>query len=70
MCEETETGMRHADNAGRQSQRIALATNSAKLFAIGELIKFRSGEPSLDEVRFNWGLGELLTDLANEISSI
>ena len=39
----------------------------AKLFAIGELVKFRGGEPSLDEGRVKHGLGDILTDLAEDL---
>lgn len=55
-------------SADLQPQAIDLYTLSAKLFAIGELIKFRSGEPSLEEERANYGLGEILTDLADELA--
>ena len=40
-----------------QPQTTDLYTLSAKLLAIGELIKFRSGEPSLEEERVNYGIG-------------
>ena len=46
-----------------------LETIAAKIFAIGELIKFRGGEPSLDEQKVNYGIGEILTDLAEELTS-
>ena len=46
-----------------------LMTISAKIYAIGELIKFRGGEPALDEERVNFGLGKILTDLASDLNS-
>jgi hypothetical protein len=46
-----------------------LMTISAKIYAIGELIKFRGGEPALDEERVNYGIGEILTDLASDLNS-
>ena len=57
-------------NDTEQSQSTDLYTVSAKLLAMGELIKFRGGEPSLEEERVNYGLGEILTDLAIELSDI
>lgn len=56
-------------NDTQQLRTTDLYTLSAKLFAIGELIKFRGGEQSLDEERVNYGLGEILTDLANAITT-
>jgi hypothetical protein len=44
------TDSKHDDKSDNlQLQTTDLYTISAKLFAIGELIKFRGGEPSLDE---------------------
>jgi hypothetical protein len=54
-------------NDTQQPRTTDLHTLSAKLFAIGELIKFRGGEQSLDEERVHYGLGEMLTDLANDL---
>ncbi len=45
----------------------SLRTIQAKLLAIGELIKFRGGEPSLEDEMVNYGLGMILTDLANDL---
>ena len=42
---------------------------AARIYALGELIKFRGGEASLDEERVNFGIGEILTDLANALVS-
>ena len=53
-----------------QPQTTALYSLSAKLLAIGELIKFRGGESSLEEERINYGLGDILTDLASERRSM
>jgi hypothetical protein len=53
-----------------QPQTIDLYVVSAKLLAIGELIKFGGGEPSLEEERVNFGLGEILTDLAKDLGNI
>lgn len=53
-----------------QPQTTDLYTLSAKLLAIGELIKFRGGEPSLEEERVNYGLGEILADLAGELGNM
>jgi hypothetical protein len=50
-----------------QPQAIDLYTISAKLLAIGELIKFRGGEPSLEDELVNYGVGEILTDLAGDL---
>ena len=44
-----------------------IQTIAAKIFAMGELIKFRGGEPSLDEEKVNYGIGEILTDVADEL---
>jgi hypothetical protein len=65
------TDSKHDDKSDNlQLQTTDLYTISAKLFAIGELIKFRGGEPSLDEGRVNFGIGEILTDLSAEILAI
>ncbi len=62
------TGSKQKDSAkNRQLREIDLFNLSAKLFAIGELIKFRGGEPSHDEERVNFGIGEILTDLADDL---
>lgn len=61
--------MESNEKESNRSQAIDLYMISAKIFAIGELLKCRGGEPSLDEERVNLGLGEILTDLANEIPS-
>ncbi len=42
---------------------------AARIYALGESIKFRGGEPSLEEDRVNFGIGEILTELANELST-
>ncbi len=47
--------------------KVRIETIAAKIFAIGELIKFRGGEPSLEEERVHYGLGEILTDLAKDL---
>ncbi len=49
------------------NSKVDRYTISAKIFALGELIKFRGGEASLDEEKVNFGIGELLTDLAEEL---
>ena len=51
------------------ADKIQIETIAAKIYALGELIKFRGGEPSLDEERVNFGIGEILTDLANALVS-
>lgn len=51
-------------SADLQPQAIDLYTLSAKLFAVDELIKFRGGEPSLEEERANY-----LTGLADDLLS-
>ena len=43
---------------------------SAKLYGICELIKFRGGEPPLNEEDVNFGIGEILTDLAGELAAL
>ena len=48
----------------------AISVIGAKIFGIGELIKFRGGEPSLNEESVNYGIGEILTDLAEELEEI
>jgi hypothetical protein len=70
-CEDTIMTDSKYDDKGAvlQLQTTDLYTISAKLLAIGELIKFRAGEASLEEDRVNYGLGEMLTDLANAIAS-
>ena len=62
---------KHDDKSDNlQLQATNLYTISAKLFAIGELIKFRGGEPSLDEERVNYGIGEIFTSLVNKLDII
>ena len=51
----------------QEPQSADLYTLSAKIFALGELIKFRGGEPSLDEETVNYGIGMLLTDIAEAL---
>jgi hypothetical protein len=51
------------------ADKIQIETIAAKIYALGELIKFRGGEPSLDEERVNFGIGEILTALANALVS-
>lgn len=42
----------------------------AKLYGIGELIKFHSGEQALNQDEVNLGIGEIVTDLADELRAI
>lgn len=51
----------------RSENDIKIEVIATRIYAIGELIKFRGGEPALDEERVNYGIGELLTDLAQEL---
>jgi hypothetical protein len=51
----------------REENRPDLKTIEAKIFAMCELIKFRRGEPSLEEEMVNYGIGMILTDLANKL---
>jgi hypothetical protein len=41
-----------------------------KLTGIGELIKFSNGEAALNQDEANLGVGEILTDLAEELRDI
>jgi len=41
-----------------------------KLVGVGELIKFSNGEPALNQDEANLGVGEILTDLAEELRDI
>ena len=43
---------------------------ACKLRGIGELIKFRGGEPGLNEEDVNYGIGEIITNIADELSSL
>lgn len=49
----------------------SISNISAKLYALGELIKFRDASAiSIDEDEVNYGIGEILTDLAQELEDI
>ncbi len=48
---------------------VDMKTIAAKILAIGELIKFRGGEPLLEDEIVNYGIGEILTDIAKELAS-
>ena len=61
--------MEHIENEDGCLLKANLMKISAKIYAIGELIKFRGGEPALDEERVNYGIGEILTDLAADLNS-
>jgi hypothetical protein len=41
-----------------------------KLRGVSEFIKHRGGEPSLDEGAVNFGIGEVLTDLADQLDEL
>lgn len=47
-----------------------LWTVSCKLHGIGELIKFHNGEPALNQDQVNLGIGEIITDLAEQIDNV
>ncbi len=40
------------------------------LRGIGELIKFRGGEPGLNEEDVNFGIGQIITDIAEELNEL
>ena len=42
----------------------------SKLLGVGELIKFQNGEPALNQDEANFGVGEIITDLAEELRDI
>ena len=51
-------------------QLSELGTISAKLHGIGDLIRWHKSEPALNQDEINFGIGEIITDLAEQISVI
>lgn len=51
-------------------QLSELRTISAKLHGIGDLIRWHKSEPALNQDEINFGIGEIITDLAGQISVI
>lgn len=43
---------------------------ACKLYGIGELIKFQGGEPALNQSEVNYGIGTLVTRIAEEVEEI
>ncbi len=43
---------------------------ACKLHGIGELIKFQGGEPALNQSEVNYGIGTLVTRIAEEVEEI
>jgi hypothetical protein len=58
------------NDADCASIRDQLWPLSCKIRALGELIRHRGGEPSLEEDEVNYGIAEILADAANEIDAL
>jgi hypothetical protein len=58
---------------GSKNRRIveisSLWLMSCKVRALGELMKYQNGEPSISQQDVNYGIGNILTEIADEMDN-